>query len=350
MHTPLSQELPQELLYHITCFLTHKELEVLSSLNKQFKSRIQKDSFIWKTRFYELLEDNKDNKDIVDVFEGINDWRDIFITYYKAEKKCKTPFLIGISCDGDLPAVKIMTKRFSFPMDYFSNYALSTGFASKNGHFEVVKFLLKNAPSPIHDRAFIGAAKGGHVNIIKYIYSLGKVNPAANNNEAIYNAAFGGHRVIVKLLLQDPRVDPSSGDNRTIDIAASSNHVETVMLLLQDPRVDPLGGSKNMVFRLMTTRGYRDVVQMILRHPKAFPLNWSATKYPLNDPIWVLRDVLRNGHEDVAEVLLQDSRISRYIEFDLERILQPATEFDCKRIQQLVREKIHQRDIEFDCK
>ena len=60
-----------------------------------------------------------------------------------------------------------------------NNYAI--GWASENGHFEIVKLLLSDY----------------------------RVNPSADNNYAIKRASRNGHFEIVKLLLADKRVDPS---------------------------------------------------------------------------------------------------------------------------------------------
>ena len=139
---------PQEILCHVTQYLKLKEVKVLSSLNTHLRECIQTEEFIWKIQFHILFED------IID-FEDVKDWKETLITYLKAEKRCKEPHLITLSANGDLPAVRIMVKRFSFKKKVPGVYSCAVRVASKNGHFEVVKSLLKNTPRQFYDEALI---------------------------------------------------------------------------------------------------------------------------------------------------------------------------------------------------
>lgn len=108
-------------------------------------------------------------------------------------------------CDYGLAEfVKLLAADPRTKLDIYSN--LPIRLASKNGHHEVVRELLKYPQ---------------------------RVNPA----DAIVWAAEYGHEEVVKVLLQDERVDPSTNDNCPLEDAIKNEHLGVVKTLLNDKRV-----------------------------------------------------------------------------------------------------------------
>ncbi|RKP18107.1 hypothetical protein ROZALSC1DRAFT_30161, partial [Rozella allomycis CSF55] len=62
-------------------------------------------------------------------------------------------------------------------------------------------------------------------------------DPSADENYAIRVAARNGHTEIVKYLLTNPRVDPRANGNYAIQRASKYGHADVVKLLLADPRM-----------------------------------------------------------------------------------------------------------------
>ena len=96
------------------------------------------------------------------------------------------------------------------------------GWASVNGHLQVVEALLKDS----RGRAEPCGPKA--------------VDPSADNQYAIQFSSMFGHTKIVERLLQDSRADPSADNQYAIGQAAKGGHLQIVEALLKDPRVAKL--------------------------------------------------------------------------------------------------------------
>ena len=100
--------------------------------------------------------------------------------------------------------------------------------AARNGHLDVVKFLVtlpKVDASAYDNYAIRWAAANGHLDVVKYLASLPNVDASANNNYAIYWAAKNGHLEVVKFLVTLSKVDVSADDNYAIRYAVIGNHL-----------------------------------------------------------------------------------------------------------------------------
>ena len=134
------------------------------------------------------------------------------------------------------------------------------GFASANGHTEMVRFLLNSSriktshinalvdPSENDNWAIRIASQNGYVEIVRLLLADPRVDPFATNNWAIRYASENGHIEVVRLLLEDSRVDPSDQNNYAIRCASLNRHLGVVRLLLTDYRVDP-SDKPSIIFR-----------------------------------------------------------------------------------------------------
>src|SRR5690606_17579741 len=86
------------------------------------------------------------------------------------------------------------------------NYVLLA--ASRNGHTEVVRLLLRDSRIDNSDKLYYAikcASEIGYTDIVRLLLQDGRVDPSVNNNELIVYANGRNNSDIVKLLLQDSR-------------------------------------------------------------------------------------------------------------------------------------------------
>jgi len=147
------------------------------------------------------------------------------------------------------------------------------GWASKHGHANLVKILLKDLrvdPSAMKNFSIIHAshASGSHnINIVKKLLKDPRVDPGARDNQAIISACYAGKKEVVELLLKDHRVDPSVRNNKAIIFASRWGRESVVRLLLNDERVDP-AAQKNLAVRNAAQNCRVDVVKLLLSDPR----------------------------------------------------------------------------------
>jgi len=156
-------------------------------------------------------------------------------------------------------------------------YCAEKGYVSILNHFF---FKQKKFPSGHQynanaddDYAIRKAAKNGHTEMVKFLLTDPKVNPSARSNSAIRNAALNGHLDIVKLLCADPRVDVACESNTPFINAARMGHIDIVDFLLSDPRVDP-GAQSNAAIRFACLSNAADklkVIDRLLMDPQVNP-------------------------------------------------------------------------------
>jgi ankyrin repeat protein len=99
--------------------------------------------------------------------------------------------------------------------------------ASRNGHSEVVRFLLGLRgvdPSAKTNYSIRWACENGHVEIVRLLLADDRCNPSDQNNAALLWASVNGHPQVVKMLLSSLRVEPSSKVNEALRMA--KQHVE----------------------------------------------------------------------------------------------------------------------------
>ena len=137
---------------------------------------------------------------------------------------------------------EITTIKQLLDLNFFKSQKLQGlfGWATKNGHIEVVKVLLNDSrvnPAADTNYAIRLTAANGHVEVVKVLLADPRVDPTADGNYAIRWAARNGHTEVVKVLLNDSRVNPADDNNYAIRWAAKNGHLEVVKVLLADPRV-----------------------------------------------------------------------------------------------------------------
>jgi len=122
--------------------------------------------------------------------------------------------------------------------------------ASRFGHFEVVKFLLKHPKVDVNGEnagdgtPFSLACQEGHLNIVSLLMADTRVDVNKPMNEGatpFYIACQENHKEVVSLLLADRRVDVNTRDIDGVTpflITCQNGHHEVVSLLLADPRIN----------------------------------------------------------------------------------------------------------------
>jgi len=127
-------------------------------------------------------------------------------------------------------------------------------------------------PSTDGNSAIILAARGGYLDIVKYLMSLDKsykIDPSANDNCAIRWAAWGAHLDIVKYLMsldKSYKIDPSASDNYAIRVAAQRGHLDVIKYLMsldKSYKVDP-SANDNTAIRYAVKNNRPRVVEYIL--------------------------------------------------------------------------------------
>jgi ankyrin repeat protein len=117
--------------------------------------------------------------------------------------------------------------------------------ASKKGHSEVVRILLKAGANPYNqkynsDLPVLEAVARGHVNVVKAFLETG-IDPDDSRFAPKYPillAAYEGHPEIISLLIEHGAEVNIQGDQdqgvKPLELAIMNNHVSTVELLLQN--------------------------------------------------------------------------------------------------------------------
>ncbi len=172
---------------------------------------------------------------------------------------------------GHLDIVKWLAFNPYFPIDNDIQLALCA--AAEFGHDQIVKLLLthkKVNPAYSQNLAFRTAATKGHLEVIKILLTDKRVDPADLDNEAIYFASLNGRYKITKLLLTDARVDPSHPDQRSLQGAIHQGHIEIVKLLLADNRIDlaSLKLDYNASFSFGESEHHPEIFELLLKNPK----------------------------------------------------------------------------------
>jgi len=146
-------------------------------------------------------------------------------------------FLAFAAGKGQLQIVQYLVKicaNVNAVFDYDSCFVeagqTTIGLAALNGHFEVVKYLVENGAT-IHDNnVLILGARGGNLNIVTYLKSVGS-NLRENNDEALINAAAYGHLEVVKYLV-DNGADIHAQNEQAFKLSSVCNKLEMVRYLV----------------------------------------------------------------------------------------------------------------------
>ena len=242
---------------------------------------------------------------------------------------------------GALEEIKVIVSKAvlnDIKVDLAANANYAIRWASYNGHFEVVKFLLEMKiahselfggidPAAANNDALLEASFYGHFEVIKVLLEMkkahpvlfGNIDPAVADNYAINEASAGGHFEVIRVLLTtkiaDPvlfeRIDPAACDNYAIRDASQSGHVEIVRFLLEMrveyPElfggIDPAADS-NYAIRWASMGGHFGVVKVLLEMKIANPVLLGRIDPAARDNyaiVWAIA----YGHIEVVKVLLE---------------------------------------------
>ena len=173
--------------------------------------------------------------------------------------------------------------------------------ACENNNVNKVKLLLRDQrvdPSDNENEAIIEASMYGHWKVVKLLLQDTRVDPSDSQNNAIIEASRNGHLEVVKLLLHDSRVAPSDQDNEAIIEASENGHWDVVKLLNNDSRV-VIDNIHEYAIIIASIRGDKKLVQRLL----------NAGANPVIRYNLAIIGASANGHADVVELLLQNTRV-----------------------------------------
>jgi hypothetical protein len=87
--------------------------------------------------------------------------------------------------------------------------------------------------------SFLKATKNGHLEVVKYLISFPGINPSADDNFAIKLASINGHLSVVKYLIglsEEYKIDPAADDNYAVIKASERGHLDVVKYLMSLPK------------------------------------------------------------------------------------------------------------------
>ncbi|KAJ3225744.1 putative tRNA pseudouridine synthase Pus10 [Chytriomyces hyalinus] len=137
--------------------------------------------------------------------------------------------------------------------------------ACEHGHNDVVQLLAQDKrtrPNANDNDAIVCAARGGHLTTVEFLLKIPAVNPAARDNAPMWEASRNGFADVVKLLMTDARVDAADRDGDALVQAAKYGHVGVVEVLLKGNCVDPSSQEGKALFWAQA-RGWADIVELL---------------------------------------------------------------------------------------
>jgi len=143
--------------------------------------------------------------------------------------------------------------------------------ASRNGHTEIVKFLIDNgADKSYFEDALIATS---NIDIVKLLIDYGVDINASNRyyNNALTLAAVYGYSDIVKLLIENGANINYAGEEGSTALmnASSQNHIEIVKLLLDNGAdVNAINLSGDTALVLASQFGYKNIIKLLKKAEK----------------------------------------------------------------------------------
>jgi ankyrin repeat protein len=159
------------------------------------------------------------------------------------------------------------------------------GIACKNGHLELVKYLIEGANANIHlknDMALELACEYGHLNIIKYLIQNQNSNDYQNHHHMLVIACQYGHLQVVKYLIEEVGLDPHTGNEITLLIAVRRGYLEIVKYLIEETGANP-HVENDYPFILACVYGHYQIVKYFTNH---FHIDTITLHYALHSIYW----------------------------------------------------------------
>jgi ankyrin repeat protein len=229
------------------------------------------------------------------------------------------------SKNGHLNIIQFLISEIGYPLN-LTNLSGQTCLhqATEGGHFPVVKYLLTQGSNEINLVDGYGwspayyAAREGHLEILKYLVER---NPAAAllkttkawrtedstfaaGESLVHAASYGGVLSVVKYLVEDLHLDPShvgEGGAPPLEIATYGGHLDIVKYLITEQRCDPFQVDKfdNTALSTAVCGGNLDIVKYLIEDVKCDPNS------RVQDGSTPFHDASAKGHLEVVQYLIE---------------------------------------------
>jgi hypothetical protein len=175
----------------------------------------------------------------------------------------------------------------------------------------------ENCDPTIHENAILDTAVvDQNIEVVKLLLADKRVDPTVHevDENFIHSAVRTRNTILLKLLLKDGRADPNENESLALRRAVEMKNTKMVELLLIDGRADPTvdyGVARNRpIIQHAVSKGYSDIVSLLLDDERMHPLN--------------IEDILfKTGDTETAKFLLEKGRIqssdeiNRYFQYTL---------------------------------
>ena len=201
-------------------------------------------------------------------------------------------------------------------------------FAAKNGHESIVKHLLSlgaDANSEAAEDSFkpiMHAVTKGYTTMVQLLikYGAGLYQLNRNGQTVLHLAAQHGRQEITRLLFECfPDLAARDRMGRTaLHLASLNGHTGVVEILVPDSYIDSLDGDCDTPLRLASENGHLSAVKVLLESDASVDLTGT-------DDHTALHSAVINGHEAIAEMILQQGNALKLKFADIADVFQEAT-------------------------
>jgi ankyrin repeat protein len=317
-------------------FLAKSSLQLIKEQNKNDKEleQILRDErhFLIRKFLNDLMENDENqgehtkdtaeedfNKEIENCCrENLLSLLKYFIQNEGANLKTKNEFLVIASKNGHKEIVAFLLKN-EIDVNQQGEYGWTALIsASLKCQKEIVQMLLQHENIQINqlDRdgntALMWTSRVGHKEIVDILLQEKKIQinqQEKNGHTALILASVGGHREIVQMLLQveNIQINQETKLGKTALIEASRyGQKEIVEIMLQDENVQINQQDKHGLTALMlaSQKGHKEIVQMLLKDKK-IEINQQNKRSGLT----ALIEASRRFQKEIVQILLQDKNI-----------------------------------------
>jgi ankyrin repeat protein len=170
------------------------------------------------------------------------------------------------------------------------------------GILEAVQLLCEDIEISPHDVVIQSdsclhqAAKGGHLEVVKYLVERARINASetiqCTKVNAVHSAAKRGHLPVVSYLVQSCHVDPNAVDfmgRSALHHAAENGHTKVVRFLCEKGNVNPalLDGKGRSSLELASRSGYTEIIRYLVESSGILSPSGYRTKKILLDALMV---------------------------------------------------------------
>ena len=150
----------------------------------------------------------------------------------KMDQNILNKMLIKMTKEGSLKGVSMMVSKGA---NILARNDVALRWASKNGHLEIVKYLVEQG-ADIHTQidvndALIKAILNGHLEVVRYLIEHG-ADIHAQNDSALRWASHNGHLEVVKHLVEHG-ADVHAEDDHALRLASEHGHLDIVKYLTE---------------------------------------------------------------------------------------------------------------------